>query len=214
MDPENKKTEEQEKDLTPAEAEEETEESAETGEIEEAPLPKPKFVVKTVLDGDSQLEATGATTAKSAAVMSYVVLGLCGVMLVALIVAYFTSKNASNLVMAAIILLCIAFLIYNKTTAPKKAVQRWEGQLLRAFGAPRIHLVTEFYDRSLIQTVEEQADNILDAGYSEIKDMKESEHLFLLKVSGRQWFFVAKDGFTTGDAESFREFMKQHLEEK
>ena len=214
MDSENRKPEELEEEETSLKAAGETEEIEETEQKEEAPLPKPLFVAKTVLNGESQLEATNATTAKSAAVMSYVILGLCVAMFIALVVSFIMKQDAGNLVMGALLLLCIGFVIYNKTAAPKKAVQRWEGELIRAFGKPELNLITEFYDRSLIQTVEEQTDNIMDAGYSEIRDMKESEHLFLLKVNGRQWFFVAKDGFTQGDAESFREFMKQHLEAK
>ena len=194
----------------------EPEEVTEEKETPEEPkeLPKPLFVVKSVLDGEAQLEATNATTGKSAAIMSYIILGICIAMFVTLTVLFFLYKDTGNLVMAVVLLLCIGFVIYNKKVAPKKAVQRWETDLIRIVGEPRLHLVTEFYEHSLVQTVEEQEDNIMDAGYSEIRDMKESEHLFLLKAGGRQWFFLAKDGFTVGDADSFRKFIRQHLEAK
>ena len=211
MDSENNKTEElkeEETSLKTAETDEVTEKK------EEAPLPKPIFVARTVLDGDSQLEGTKTTTGKSAAIVSYAMIALCAVMIVALIVAFFTSKNSSNLLMAGLLLLCMGFVIYNMKIAPKKAVQRWENDMIRMVGEPRVHLLTEFYDLSMIQTVEESPDNMVDAGYSEIKTMKESEHLFLLKASGRQWFMIAKDGFTVGDAESFRKFIQKHMEEK
>lgn len=214
MDSENKKTEELKEEETSLEAAEKSEEIQETEKKEEAPLPELLFSARTVLDGDSQLEATQATTGKSAAIVSYVIMGLCAAMMVALIVAFFTSHNSSNLLMAGLLLICVAFVIYNMKIAPKKAVQRWENDMIRMVGEPRVHLLTEFYDLSMIQTVEESPDNMVDAGYSELRILKESEHLLLLKASGRQWFMIDKEGFTKGDAESFRKFIKEHMEAK
>ena len=51
-------------------------------------------------------------------------------------------------------------------------------------------------------------------GYSALSELKESEHLFLLRRSKQQWFFVAKDGFTVGNAEDFRKFITERLEGK
>ena len=41
--------------------------------------------------------------------------------------------------------------------------------------------------------------------------MKETEHLFLLRHSAQQWFFVEKTGFTVGTADEFRIFITERI---
>ena len=44
-----------------------------------------------------------------------------------------------------------------------------------------------------------------------LSDLRESEHLFLLRRSQQQRFFIAKDGFTAGTADEFRKFISERI---
>ncbi len=171
----------------------------------------PKYVVKTTLNAAHQIEAADAVQGKGFHIFSYVCMGLCTCMFIALIVIYFIDKNSSNLFMAALLVLTLAFLIYNKYSMPKKSMMRWEQGIERAFGTKELHLTTEFYERSLIQVLEENEENMSDSGYSEITDMRETENLLLLRQSKRQWYFVEKKGFQVGDVESFKKFITERM---
>ena len=181
-------------------------------ELEELePIAPPKFVVETVLSADSQEEAIKVVQPKYINIFSYICIGLCTVMFGALVVVYFQTKNSTNLFYAALMLFTLAFILYNKFVAPKKQRDRWENNILRMFGATELHLTTEFYDLSLIQTMQEDAENMIDAGYSDLTEMKETENLFLLRCKNRQWFFLSKKGFRMGSAESFRRFINERI---
>ena len=84
---------------------------------------------------------------------------------------------------------------------------------MQSFGSKELHLTTEFYEYSLAQSVQEDG-SVNVQGYSDISELRESEHLFLLRRSKQQWFFVAKDGFTVGSEDAFRTFITERLEGK
>lgn len=179
---------------------------------EEAPeLEPPKFTVKTVLNTEAQLEATAAVQSLAAKIISYACIGLCVAMLVAMIVLYFINKESQNLLMAGLLALTVAFLLYSKFTMPKKSMARWEDSLRRNYGVTELHLTTEFYDLSLIQTVEEDEENLVDAGYSQVFDLKETENLLLLATGKRQWFFLSKEGIEGGSVEDFKTFITERM---
>ena len=123
---------------------------------------------------------------------------------------YFTTFATDRLVMAGVLVLVIAFLIYSRLTAPKKALKRWESGMRRSYGTDALHLTTEFFDHSLAQSVEE-CDDLIVEGYSKISELRETEHLLLLRCSARQWFFVDKSGFTVGDAEQCKDFLRDRI---
>lgn len=179
---------------------------------EKAPeLEPPKFTVKTVLNADAQLEATNAVQSTAAKIVSYACIGLCGAMLVAMIVLYFVNGDSKNLLMAALLALTVAFLLYSKFTMPKKSMARWEDNLRQNYGTTELHLTTEFYDLSLIQSVEEDEENLVDAGYSQVFDLKETENLLLLATGKRQWFFLSKEGISGGSVEEFKTFITERM---
>ena len=181
-------------------------------EIEELePIAPPKFVIETVLCADMQTEALKAVQPKFMNIFAYVCMGLCTAMFAALIVIYFQTKESGNLFYAALMLFTLAFMLYNKLLGPKKQRDRWENQILRAFGTTELHLTTEFYELSLIQTMQEDADNMIDAGYSDLTELKETETLFLLRCKNRQWFFLSKKGFRMGSPDSFRRFINERI---
>ena len=113
---------------------------------------------------------------------------------------------------AVFLAVLMAYLVYSSLTGPKKAIARWEENMHRSFGTSELHLCTEFYDRALAQTVAED-NSLMTEGYSAISQMKETEHLILLKHSSTQWFFLAKEGFQGGAAEveKFRAFIAQKI---
>lgn len=182
-------------------------------ELEEElePITPPKFVVETILNADTQTEATKVVQSKAVTIFGYVCMGLCTAMFIALVVLYFTTKNSANLFYAALMLFTLAFMLYNKFVSPKKQRERWESTIQRAFGTTELHLTTEFYELSLLQSMKEDENNLVDAGYSELMEIKESENLFLLRCRNRQWFFLSKNGFKVGTAEDFRAFISEHI---
>ena len=192
---------------------EEYEEEFEEEEEEEAePLPEVLFRVKTVLDIKAQAEATKAVRGKLIELITWIFVGICAVFAGVMFWQYFTVEvpPKSNLIFGGLMILAVLFSIYNKVFGSKRALKKWEANLQQKFGTSALHLSTEFYPRSLSQTVEE-TENVMVEGYSTVTNMKESENLFLLYVGGRQWYFVSKNGFEVGDADSFRKFMSEKI---
>ena len=196
---------------------EELEETEPDGELcddepeEEVPaLDPPLFSVNTVIDAKIQQEASETVAAKSAKYVSYACLGLVILAFGFLVYQYIMVRSTSSLVLMIGAGLVVAYLIYSQITMPKKALERWEASIRRSFGASELHVTTEFYPLSLAQTVKEDG-SVNVQGYSELSDLRESEHLFLLRRSQQQWFFIAKDGFTAGTADEFRKFISERI---
>ena len=213
MNPENEKMEETAA-LTAEDAAEEATQTEESGEIEEAaePMTPPLFTVNTVLCAELQLEASKAVSPKATKYVGYVAFVLAAVGLVLMIFRCIVEGGSTNIVLTAFLAALMAFLVYSTLTGPKKAIARWEENMRRSFGTSELHLCTEFYDRALAQTVTED-DSLVTEGYSAIRQMKETEHLILLRHSASQWFFLAKDGLQGGAAEleKFRAFIAQKI---
>ena len=221
MDPENEKMEEttaitaedaaeKAAEVTAAEYEE-TEEAEEAEEAAE-PMTPPLFTVNTVLCAELQMEASKAVSPKATKYVGYGAFVLAALGLVLMIYRCFAEGGTSNIVLTVFLVLLMAYLVYSSLTGPKKAIARWEQNMHRSFGTSELHLCTEFYDRALAQTVAED-NSLMTEGYSAISQMKETEHLILLKHSSTQWFFLAKEGFQGGAAEveKFRAFIAQKI---
>lgn len=194
------------------------EEESEVTEIEEteaeAPaLDPPKFSANTVINAEIQREASEAVASKNAKYVSYGCIALVVVAFGLLVWQYVATRTTTGLLMLLLSALVVFFLIYSQVTMPKKAIARWEASMRRSFGTTELHLTTEFYNLSLAQSVQEDG-SVNVQGYSDISELRESEHLFLLRRSKQQWFFVAKDGFTVGNAEDFRSFITDRIEGK
>lgn len=189
-------------------------EVTEIEEEEEIPaLDPPKFSVNTVINAAVQQEASEAVAPKNAKFVSYGCIALVVVALGLLIWQYVVNKTTMGLMMVLLCVLVIVYLVYSQITMPKKALARWEASIMQSFGSKELHLTTEFYEYSLAQSVQEDG-SVNVQGYSDISELRESEHLFLLRRSKQQWFFVAKDGFTVGSEDAFRTFITEHLEGK
>ena len=223
MNPENEKMEEaamtaEDTAEKTAETVDETAEEAaeelvnETDEAAAEPMNPPLFTVNTVLCAELQLEASKAVSPKATKYVGYVAFVLAAVGLVLMIYRCIVEGGSTNIVLTAFLAALMAFLVYSTLTGPKKAIARWEENMRRSFGTSELHLCTEFYDRALAQTVTED-DSLVTEGYSAIRQMKETEHLILLRHSASQWFFLAKDGFQGGAAEleKFRAFIAQKI---
>lgn len=183
-------------------------------ETEEAPaLDPPKFSANTVINAAVQQEASETVASKNAKYVSYGCIALVVVAFGLLIWQYVVNRTTMGLMMVLLCALVIVYLVYSQVTMPKKALARWEASIERSFGSKELHLTTEFYEYSLAQSVKEDG-SVNVQGYSDLIEIRESEHLFLLRRSKQQWFFVAKDGFTVGSAEDFRTFITERIEGK
>ena len=180
---------------------------------EASELTPPKFVIHTTLNAEMQLEASTALAPSFAKYINYICIGLSAVMTGILVWRYFNGGTTGDLIMAALPLIAIAYLLYTMFASPKRALRRWEENMRKSFGAPEAQLVTEFYEHSLAQTIDKLDDVVVD-GYSDLRDMKETEHLFLLRSSRGQWFFLSKSGFTVGAEPAFREFLSEKIQKK
>ena len=196
---------------TPAEETEETpaEETEETPE-DLPPLEAPKFAVNTVLNAELQLEASKAVSPKITQLISYFLIVFAAAAFGVLLWLYFSTKDSKNLIMAGLVVLMIGYMVYTRLAMPKKAMLRWEDKLLQSYGTTELHLLTEFYDKAMAQTLQEDGE-LTTEGYSAITELKETEHLFLLRHSAQQWFFVEKTGFTVGTADEFRTFITERI---
>lgn len=174
------------------------------------PLEPARFVAKTTLNAAIQLEASKQLAPKFGMVTSVLGIGLMVVLLGITLWQYFTTWANDRLLMAGVLVLVIAFLIYSRLSAPKKALKNWETKLRRTYGTDALHLTTEFFEHSLAQSVDE-IDDLIVEGYSKLSELRETEHLLLLRCSAKQWFFVEKAGFTTGTADEFREFIRSRM---
>ena len=221
MDPENEKMEETTAITAEDAAEEaakvtaaEYEETEEAEEVEEAaePMTPPLFTVNTVLCAELQMEASKAVSPKATKYVGYGAFVLAALGLVLMIYRCFAEGGSTNIVLTVFLALLMAYLVYSSLAGPKKAIARWEENMRRSFGTAELHLCTEFYDRALAQTVAED-NSLMTEGYSAITQMKETEHLILLKHSSTQWYFLAKEGFQGGAAEveNFRAFIVQKI---
>ncbi len=194
-------------DLIEEAFEEELEEEEETPE-----LPDTLFRVETVLDIESQKEASQAVRGKLMDVVTWVFVGLCVVLLGVFLWQFFSaeSRDNSQIFLMVVLVFAIGMSLYNKFIGQKKALKRWEADLQRRYGSPALHLTMEFFERSLCQSVRETEDTQIE-GYSILSQMKESENLFLLHCGKQQWYFVSKKGFTKGTPEDFRKFISEKI---
>lgn len=171
---------------------------------------QPKFVCKTVLDVNYQNEATKAIVGKSQLGSSLVMFGLIFIVgfyyLLDSIMNQAWQKNSFMLILS---LAMLGFAVYSRLTMPKKITEQWETAIEKKYGSKSLHLTTEFYARSLAQSIQENEDEIDFDGYSSITELKETEHLYLLRHGKNKYYFVDKKGFTVGDPKEFRSFIEQ-----
>ena len=212
MEPEELKEEITEEELPEEEMTEETsEETPEEAPAEDLPaLEAPLFAANTVLNAERQLEASKAVSPKLPQMISYFLIVLAAAAFGILLWLYFTYKDSKNLIMAILVVPLVGYMVYSRLAMPKKAMLRWEEKLLNNYGVRELHLLTEFYDKAMAQTLQEDG-SLSTEGYSAIAELKETEHLFLLRHSAQQWYFVEKTGFTVGTAEEFRAFITERI---
>lgn len=174
------------------------------------PLEAPRFTVKTTLNAQTQYEASRALTPKYARVTVWACMGLAAVMLCVTLVQFFRTRDNSNLLMAGVLALLLLYLCYTQFSTPKKALQRWEENIRRNFGATELHLTTEFFALNLAQSIEE-GDDVTVEGYSALGRMVETERLLLIQSGRRQWFFLEKSGLQNGTVEELKAFLSERI---
>ncbi len=192
-------TEEEERELLAAEAEEQP-----------AEVIPPRFVVKTTLNAQLQLEASTALAPKSAKWLTYICLVLVAAMAGFCVYVYVTTRSSTYLFYSVLMLMVGAFLAYQKFLMPKVSLKKWEQSMLARYGTRELHLTLEFFEHSLAQSVEE-LDDVEQEGYSALSRIVETEHLILIKRNRTLWFFLEKSGFTVGRAEDFLPFLQEKI---
>ena len=173
---------------------------------------EPIFVCNTTIDVHAQLEASKAAVGKRnrnfnmamylgfAIVVAYLVLDS--------VLNHHWQANIFSFLMVGVVLV---FLLVSRKSTPKKAMAHWEDAMTKRYGTPAIHVNTEFYELSLAQSLWEDEEQFVCDGYSSVKEIIETENLFLLRYAKNQYYFVAKNGFTVGTADQFRSFMEQRM---
>ena len=117
---------------------------------------------------------------------------------------------AGLVVLALLLVLVVGYALFNQLRGPRTALRRWQQNIQTKYGSNALHLHTDFYDLTLAQTLQENGE-VLDAGYSTITELRETEHLFLLHCGRQQWYFVNKAGFTKGTPDEFRTFISERI---
>lgn len=179
----------------------------ETEKIDEV-QDRPVFTATTRLNAALQQEAATALTPKLTQAVSWICFGLLAVMAGLLVWQLIATGNKNNAILLGILVLTMAFLAYNKFTAPKKALRRWEEGIRRQYGTDCLTLQTEFYPHTLAQTLAENGEVAVE-GYSSLSRIAETEHLLLLRRSRDNWFFVEKSGVAGGTAEELVKFLEE-----
>ncbi|MBQ6430319.1 MAG: YcxB family protein [Oscillospiraceae bacterium] len=200
MEPENELIEEERAEELPEEAREEAVPA----------LEEPQFAAKTVLNAELQLEASKAVSPKLPRVISIFLIVFAAAAVGVLFWLYFAKGDKNNLLMAILLIPLVGYMVYSRIAMPKKAMQRWEQKMIAGYGCKELHLLTEFFDKALAQTVQETGE-LTTEGYSAVVELKETEHLFLLRHSAQQWYFVEKSDFTVGTADGFRAFITERI---
>ena len=150
-----------------------------------------RFSVDTTIDADIQYEASKSLMPRYVQLLTWVCFGL-------------------SVVLALLLVLVVGYALFNQLRGPRTALRRWQQNIQTKYGSNALHLHTDFYDLTLAQTLQENGE-VLDAGYSTITELRETEHLFLLHCGRQQWYFVNKAGFTKGTPDEFRAFISERI---
>lgn len=178
-------------------------------EEEVQPIP-PIYSCRTVLNLQMQKEATEAAAPKYSKIINYVCLALCGLMFGLLLWAYIGGRAPLNLILAVLVFGVGIYLVYSQFVLPNKLLTQWEENLRRDFRTDALHLTTEFYKFSIAQTLEENGDVLVD-NYSDLREMVETEHMFLLKKRRGSWYFLSKEGLQNCSVDEFRTFISEQI---
>lgn len=170
----------------------------------------PVFVVESPVNIKVQKELTEALASARSRLISYIFIALFVVAVVLFFDRYIEFGGIGNLLVLLLTLAGFGYMIYVYAFLPKKSLRRWEETVFLAYGVREAHLVTEFYEKSLSQTLQEDG-TLTVQDYSGLTELRETDHLFLLRLGENQWFFVNKEGFTTGTPEEFRIFISTRI---
>lgn len=173
---------------------------------------QPLFVCKTDLDITLQGEGSQAIMGKANLGTSLAMYGMCLVVGVYLIAdSILKNRWQNNAFMLILVGAITIFAIISRKKAPTRALNQWEQAIIQRYNSPILHVTTEFYPLSLVQTIEEDEEQIVFDGYSSITEMVETENLFMLRHGKTQYYFVSKKGFVRGTADAFRTFIQERI---
>lgn len=171
---------------------------------------KPRFSVQTELNIALHEEANRAMSGKTGTIMFFVAVGMIAAYLIASIWLLLSSQNGASWLSIVICLIAIGMLLYSRLFGQKKQLKKWEERVQASFGTNALHLTVDFYEHILTQTIRESGDSV-ECGYSQLRELRESEHLFLLKNSNGNFFFLDKSAVCGGSAGELRAFLQERI---
>ncbi|MBQ2668349.1 MAG: YcxB family protein [Clostridia bacterium] len=110
-----------------------------------------------------------------------------------------------NLLMVLLMVGCVVFSLYKSVTAGSTITKN----LIRVFGKLRSRKGAFYFYEGDFRITGLQASNLQP--YFQITRMSETKEYFYLYFGEDNAYYVSKDGFTKGDADEFRRFMKEKL---
>lgn len=177
---------------------------------EQAQAPVARFTAETALNIELHEEANRAMSGKFGTISFIVSVSLLTAFLAASVYVLLSSKNGASWMYIVVCLVAIGMLLYSRLFGQKKQLKKWEERVQAAFGTNALHLTTEFYDHVLTQSIRESGD-ATDCGYSSLRELRESEHLFLLKNANGKFFFVDKRTVRGGTENELRAFLQEKI---
>ena len=181
------------------------------GKKQKKPTEPPRFSVESQINVKVQKEITAALAPVRSRIIGYLLIGvLLGAMLLFLD-RYIESGGMGDILVCLLSLAGLLYMLYAYAIKPVIYLRRWEKAVVLAYGVKVAHLTTEFYEQSLAQTLQEDGTLTLQ-DYAGLTELRQTAHLYLLRTDKQQWFFVSKDGFTTGDPADFPAFINARIQ--
>lgn len=112
---------------------------------------------------------------------------------------------SDNLIMVVLLIGCVGFSVYKTATAGSTITRN----LIRVFGKLRSRKGAFYFYEGDFRITGLQASNLQP--YFQITRMCETSEYFYIYFGEDNAYYIKKDGFLQGDADSFRTFMKEKL---
>lgn len=127
-----------------------------------------------------------------------------------LVALYLTwsSGSSDNWWMVVLLILCVGFSAYKTGTAGTTIAK----SLMRVFGKLRSRKASYYFYEGDFRITGLQASNLHP--YFQITAIYETKEYFYMYFGEDNTYYIKKDGFTQGDADSFRAFMKEKIGKK
>ena len=127
--------------------------------------------------------------------------------LIGLVALYVVAQSGSsdNWWILLLLIACIVYSVYKIATASTSVTKA----MIRSYSKMRSRKAAYYFYEGDFRITGLQASNLHP--YFQITRMYETKEYFYMYFGEENTYFIAKDGFAQGDAESFREFMREKI---